>query len=694
MLCMVSIGMAACFGSGGARPTEPLDIEATVEAAVAGALPIETPTPTVDVNATITAGMIATQAAVATPTPTPEPTPNLDATVEARLAATLAAMSTSAPTPAPKSALVPAPTPEPSLTPVPTYTRVPAPTPTATPVPTRTPRPTPTATPGPAVISLSEMVRRARPAVVRIETATGNGSGVIFETQGQTGYVITNHHVVEGFGLVTVVVNDSSSYQGTVRGIDHVRDLAVVSICCGRFQALPFGNASDLEAGDEVVAIGYALGLSGEATITRGIVSATRFDAAHQSEVIQTDAAINPGNSGGPMLSPAGEILGINTFRYDESDSGRPAEGLGFAISEETVRARIPALKAGRAAPAPTPTRRPRPTPAAPFGEVYGPVDGELRHNPSENIIKTEFAGVHLSDFIVSAYFVNPYSSFTNSWDYGFFIRASGSGSASRFLELVVTSDRNWQLVRRQGRGVQGERIAGGPLPDLDNRANGENRLWLLATGDRGIFFINGVYVASLDLSDLKGSGDVAVITGAFAGNEVRGEVTRYKDFLVLPLQKRYGPASGRLTADQGFVAEHDSGVWAADLVTEADFSRPPGSDWDVGFVIRNPQQERLEVIGIRGDGWWFHDTRDVGDTDYTDVDSGLIRAEGGKLNDSNNLLLVAISDFGMLLLNDVMIARLDLSHNLEAGDISAMGDYYRGNNASPKFSNFNVWTP
>ena len=258
------------------------------------------------VNATITAGMIATQAAVATPTPTPDPTPNLDATVEARLAATLAALPTSASTPAPTSALVPAPTPEPSLTPVPTYTRVPAPTPTATPVPTRTPRPTPTATPGPAVISLSEMVRRARPAVVRIETATGIGSGVIFEIQGQSGYVITNHHVVEGFGRVSVVVNDSSSYQGTVRGIDHVRDLAVVSICCGRFQALPFGDASDLEAGDEVVAIGYALGLLGEATITRGIVSATRFDAAHQSEVIQTDAAINPGNSGGPMLSPAG----------------------------------------------------------------------------------------------------------------------------------------------------------------------------------------------------------------------------------------------------------------------------------------------------------------------------------------------------------------------------------------------------
>ena len=118
---------------------------------------------------------------------------------------------------------------------------------------------------------------------------------------------------------------------------------------------MPFGDASRLEPGDEVVAIGYALGLSGEATITRGIVSAMRYVPDYRSDVIQTDAAINPGNSGGPMLSMAGEILGINTFGIDKSIG----EGLNFAISEGTVRARIPALKTARAAPTPTPTGRP-----------------------------------------------------------------------------------------------------------------------------------------------------------------------------------------------------------------------------------------------------------------------------------------------------------------------------------------------
>ena len=183
--------------------------------------------------------------------------------------------------------------------------------------------------------------------MVRIQTSSGSGSGVIFETQGRTGYVVTNHHVVEGEVQVSVIVNDSTTYRGSVLGTDSVRDLAVLSICCGSFQALPFGNAANLQPGDEVVAIGYALGLPGEATVTRGIVSAVRYDSAYRSNVIQTDAAINPGNSGGPMLSLSGEILGINTFRYDESQSGRPTEGLGFAISGTTVQQQIPTLLAG-----------------------------------------------------------------------------------------------------------------------------------------------------------------------------------------------------------------------------------------------------------------------------------------------------------------------------------------------------------
>ena len=236
---------------------------------------------------------------------------------------------------------------------------------------------------------------------------------------------------------MSVIVNDSATYRGTVLGTDSVRDLAVVRICCGSFRKLSFGNVGTLQPGDEVVAIGYALGISGEATVTRGIVSAIRYDSGYRSDVIQTDAAINPGNSGGPMLSMSGEILGINTFRIDESNSGRSAQGLGFAISGTTVQERIPTLRAGapRPTPTPAPTRRPTPAPGGSGG--YGPTDGDLWHDPTDGFIETEYAGVSFADGIVSATFINPYSASTQSWDYGFMLRDVVNGPA---IHLVVTS--------------------------------------------------------------------------------------------------------------------------------------------------------------------------------------------------------------------------------------------------------------
>ena len=159
-----------------------------------------------------------------------------------------------------------------------------------------------------------------------------------------------------------MIVDDSRTYKGVVLGIDSLRDLAIVTICCGRFEALPLGQASSLKVGSEVVAMGYALAYSGSATVTRGIVSAFRYDTDRQRSVIQMDAPINPGNSGGPLFTLSGEIVGINTFKQDYTTSGRPTEGLGFAISEVTIRSILPDLKIGKRFISPTPTLIPTST--------------------------------------------------------------------------------------------------------------------------------------------------------------------------------------------------------------------------------------------------------------------------------------------------------------------------------------------
>ena len=151
-------------------------------------------------------------------------------------------------------------------------------------------------------------------------------------------------------------------------GTDSVRDLAILRICCGDFHALSFGNVSELKPGDEVLAMGYPLGLPGEATVTKGIVSAIRFDESHQRLVIQTDAAINPGNSGGPMLSETGQILGINTFRREETTSGRPVDNVGFAVAAPTIQEQLHTLKTAPPSSTPTPTPTPTPAPNAKRG--------------------------------------------------------------------------------------------------------------------------------------------------------------------------------------------------------------------------------------------------------------------------------------------------------------------------------------
>ena len=118
------------------------------------------------------------------------------------------------------------------------------------------------------------MIEDVRPSIVRIRTEQGTGSGVIFEIANDAALVLTNYHVVESTRIVQVEVSDTSTYAAEVLGTDSVRDLAVLRICCGEFNALSFGNVSELNPGDEVLAMGYPLGLEGSATVTRGIVSA------------------------------------------------------------------------------------------------------------------------------------------------------------------------------------------------------------------------------------------------------------------------------------------------------------------------------------------------------------------------------------------------------------------------------------
>jgi len=371
-LALVAAAVAMLVGCTGApspssvSPTP--DIEATVQAAVAAAIPARTPAATPNVEATVAAAIRATAAAAPTPTPAPTPTATPEPTATPTSTPTAAPVPTPTPLPTPTATLEPTPTPSPTATATPEPTPTPSATPTPTRVPTPTPSPTPTATPAPTVESLADMVERIKPGIVRISTELGSGSGVIFEADagGRTALVLTNYHVIEGAGAVRVATTDGASYPASAVGIDAARDLAVLRIGGDGFLTLPFADEDSVRPGSAVFALGYPLGVTGNPTVTQGIISAVWYDPDIDRFDVQTDAAINSGNSGGPLVNRDGEVVGVNTYVIRSVAGAASVEGFGFAVSIETVQAQLPVLKSGAVVAAPTPT----PHPLAPHG-VY-----------------------------------------------------------------------------------------------------------------------------------------------------------------------------------------------------------------------------------------------------------------------------------------------------------------------------------
>ncbi len=173
------------------------------------------------------------------------------------------------------------------------------------------------------------------PQQLPTEQLRGLGSGFIID---KSGVILTNAHVVDKADKVTVRLKDGRTFEGKVRGIDEVTDLAVVKINAGNdLPVAPLGSSRNVQVGDWAIAVGNPLGFDN--TVTLGIVSTLKRSSAQvgisdkRLDFIQTDAAINPGNSGGPLLNGLGEVIGINTaIRAD-------AMGIGFAIPIDKAKA-------------------------------------------------------------------------------------------------------------------------------------------------------------------------------------------------------------------------------------------------------------------------------------------------------------------------------------------------------------------
>ncbi len=220
---------------------------------------------------------------------------------------------------------------------------------------------------GQAIPSLAPMIEKTRPAVVNIATrgsidiqnhpllndplfrrffkgfenlpqrkeVKSLGSGVIIDAD--AGYIVTNHHVIDGADEIAVTLHDGQQLEAKIVGSDPEADVAILKVEHKKLTSIPFADSSKIRVGDFAVAIGNPFGLG--QTVTSGIISAlgrTGLGIEGYEDFIQTDASINPGNSGGALVNLNGELVGINTAILASGGTGNV--GIGFAIPINMVR--------------------------------------------------------------------------------------------------------------------------------------------------------------------------------------------------------------------------------------------------------------------------------------------------------------------------------------------------------------------
>lgn len=331
---------------------------------------------------------------------------------------------------------------------------------------------------------------------------------------------------------------------------------------------------------------------------------------------------------------------------------------------------------------------------------MYGPANGELVHE-RDDVISLQYAGVNTRDFMAEVRFHNPYDRSEGDWDYGIGFRSIGSGNEYR---LYVDSEGDWSFVSatKQGEGSQFNTVASGRVEDLDLSATGSNHLCLVAQGNSALFFVNGEYVATLDVSAKDVAGEVWVGTVMQRGYGISGKATRYEDFVVWPLAQISGPTDGNLRHKEGDRAQGQyASAYLRDFVAEARIHNPydrAEGRWDYGFGFRQTADELHYRLYVNSDGGWKLELmtgHTAGVWEYKTIASGQLDNLDTSASGSNRLRLVVKSHSAFFFVNDEYITALDVSEKNVPGNVwlgTGMRQGYLIAGKSTRYEDFTVW--
>ncbi|NKQ35097.1 MAG: serine/threonine protein kinase [Chloroflexi bacterium] len=323
---------------------------------------------------------------------------------------------------------------------------------------------------------------------------------------------------------------------------------------------------------------------------------------------------------------------------------------------------------------------------------VHGPDSGDIPHE-DDDTIELVFADSSPQNFVASAYVGSPYSEAEGSWDFGYLFRQTDLDDEMR---LVVISDGYWNLNNRlpDGDNILQE---GGVSDLLDTDPDFYNLFELIALEDTGYFFLNGVYVGTLDLTDRPNAGDFALGTGFYSDDEQEGAATPYDEYTLWELEPIFGPDSGQLEhALDDLIKLGAAGVDVADFIADATFINPfpaAENDWDIGFGFRDDEAIYWLVIESTGD--WALVARIDGPDSDEDVQTGTVDNLNLGADEENSLRLIALGDTGYLFLNDEFVDTLDLSDIQSSGDLNVITAFYADHElegAATAYEDFTIW--